>query len=107
MASASTDTELRTAIQAASSADPTITLTATTFQSVTTLAKLPSYLAQPAVAYNGYIINGAGIALTIINNTRIYQQNIDGGYAPGIVGNLRLHYTAAANNATAIFAATQ
>ena len=106
MASVSTSAQLRTAIQNASSSDPTINVASGTYSSVTTLAKLPSYPAQPALPYNGYsIIGTTPSASTVINDTRIYQQNIDGPYAPSTVKDLTLQYNSASTNKTAILRA--
>jgi Ca2+-binding RTX toxin-like protein len=106
MANVSTSAQLRTAIQNASSLDPTINVASGSYSSVTTLAKLPSYRPEPAVAYNGYsIIGTAPRASTVINDTRIYQQNIDGSYAPSTVKDLTLQYNSASTNNTAILRA--
>jgi hypothetical protein len=59
MPSAANSTELRTAIQNVVGADPIINLTAATIYSVTTLAKLPSNSAQPALPYSGYTIQSS------------------------------------------------
>jgi hypothetical protein len=45
MANVSTSAELRTAIQKATAVDPLIKVAAGTYSSVTTLAKLPCYIA--------------------------------------------------------------
>ncbi|MFN7739807.1 MAG: hypothetical protein ACK5RA_06075, partial [Cyanobacteriota bacterium] len=106
MANVSTSAQLRRAIQNASSLDPTINVASGSYSSVTTLAKLPSYRPEPAVAYNGYsIIGTAPRASTVINDTRIYQQNIDGSYAPSTVKDLTLQYNSASTNNTAILRA--
>lgn len=106
MANAANSTELRTSIQAANGSDPTINLTAATTYSVTTLAKTPSNKTQPAVAFSGYTIQSS-VALTPptqgassstdltrdFSNTRIYQQNIDGPYSPGLIKDVELTYS--------------
>jgi hypothetical protein len=107
MANVSTSAQLRTAIQNASASDPAITLDSGSYSSITTLAKLPSYIAEPAVGFNGYSITGTlPREGTIINDTRIYQQNIDGSYAPSVVEDLTLQYNSASTNNTAILRAT-
>ncbi|MCX5952632.1 MAG: calcium-binding protein [Cyanobacteria bacterium] len=106
MATVSDSTQLRNAIQDAFSGDPTINVLAGTYSSVTTLAKLPSYVPRPAVPFNGYsVIGTTPRENTVINNTRIYQQNIDGSFAPSTVKDLTLQYNTSANN-TAILRAT-
>ena len=107
MANVSTSAELRTAIQNASMSDPAITIDSGSYSSITTLAKIPSYIAEPAVSYNGYTITGTlPRESTIINDTRIYQQNIDGSYAPSVVEDLTLQYNSVSTNNTAILRAT-
>jgi Ca2+-binding RTX toxin-like protein len=108
MANAATSTELRTLIQNANILDPIINLTALTpnVYSVTTLAKTPSNISQPAVPFSGYTIQssvalsppaqGASIAAALtreFSNTRIYQQNIDGPYSPGLIKDVELIYS--------------
>jgi hypothetical protein len=106
MANVSTSAQLRTAIQNASSSDSTINVAAGSYSTITTLAKLPSYLPEPAVPYNGYnIIGTTPRENTVINDTRIYQQNIDGPYAPSTVKDLTLQYNSASTNKTAILRA--
>ncbi|WP_315859421.1 calcium-binding protein [Cyanobium sp. Cruz CV13-4-11] len=49
-----------------------------------------------ASRYNGYTIQGTSSVLANsakLVNTRIYQQNVDSAFAPGIVKNLTLNYT--------------
>lgn len=102
----STSTQLRTAIQNVTSLDPLINVADGTYTTITTLAKLPSYPSEPAVPFiNGYTIDGTSQSNTVINDTRIYQQNIDGFYAPSIVKDLTLNYNSLSNN-TAILRAT-
>jgi len=97
--------QLRTAIQAALAAD-TVELTGVNqvYDSITTLTKI----ARGALGTNlffGYTVQGNNATLgqsQTILNTRIFQQNIDGPYAPGTVKNLTLSYSAggaASNNA--------
>lgn len=101
----STDAQLRTAIQNITTSGPIIPAAGN--YSVTTLAKLPSYRPEPAVPLvNTYIIQGANRTNTIINDTRIYQQNIDGAFAPRTVDNLTLIYNPSTTNNTAILNAT-
>jgi Ca2+-binding RTX toxin-like protein len=87
--------------------DPIINLTAATIYSVTTLAKLPSNSAQPALPYSGYTIQssvvpagpparGSSTSAQLtrdFSNTRIYQQNIDGPYSPGLIKDVELTYS--------------
>lgn len=90
----STSTALRTAIQAVSSTDPTIQLTGSgTYSTVVTLGKISCD--TPTVAYSGYTVQGASSTLSssaTIQDTRIYQQNVDGPYSPGTVQNLTFNY---------------
>jgi hypothetical protein len=98
--SVTNSTELRDAIQQALPAD-TITLTSGASSGivydVTTLAKLVCNT-PTAVEGSGYVITGGSTGGGVnVRNTRIYQQNIDGPYAPGTVtmtsGNMTLSYT--------------
>jgi len=105
--SAADSTQLRTAIQNVVGTDPIINLTAATIYSVTTLAKLPSNSAQPALPYSGYTIQssvvpagpparGSSTSAQLtrdFSNTRIYQQNIDGPYSPGLIKDVELSYS--------------
>jgi Ca2+-binding RTX toxin-like protein len=97
----STSSSLRQAIQAAGAAD-SITLQGTTpisppepsGYSVLTLAKKSSAV-PAATPFSGYTVQGT--SSTLVNSarlvdTRIYQQNVDGAYAPGTVRNLTLNY---------------
>ena len=99
----STSTTLRSAIQTAGSSD-TITLKGTvptspldpSGYSVLTLAKRSSF-APKATRFSGYTVQGTSSTLAssaLVINTRIYQQNVDGAYAPGSVKDLTLSYTA-------------
>ena len=107
MASVTTSAQLRNAIQLASLSDPLIKVADGNYSSVTTLAKLPSYRVNPAFPFvNGYTIEGQSQANTIIENTRIYQPNLDGEYAPTAVTSLTLKYNSAITNNTAILRAT-
>lgn len=102
---------LRAAIQLALAGD-TITLTPfATYSSVTTLAKLNG-VTPPPVPGTGYTIQGNG---STIVNTRIFQQNVDGPFAPGTVespvegaaNNMILQYSSGGPaDGTAIFRAT-
>ena len=100
----STSSALRSAIQAAGSSD-TITLEGTiptsplepSGYSVLTLAKRSSFIPK-ATRFSGYTIQGTSSTLAssaLVVNTRIYQQNVDGAYAPGSIKNLTLSYTSA------------
>ena len=101
----STSAQLRTAIQNVTSLDPLINVADGSY-TTTTLAKLPSYPSEPAVPFiNGYTIDGASRIGTVINDTRIYQQNIDGPFAPSTVKDLTLNYTSGPANNTAILSA--
>jgi Ca2+-binding RTX toxin-like protein len=106
MANAANNIELRTRIQNATGADPVINLTAAITYSVTTLAKTPSNVLQPALPFSGYTIQssvalappGQGSSTSAqltrkFSNTRIYQQNIDGPYSPGLIKDVELTYT--------------
>jgi len=104
MANAVDSTELRTRIQNASASDTIINLTAATTYSVTTLGKLTSRNPSP-VPFSGYTIQssqpltppaagGASASFTRkFSDTRIYQQNIDGPYSPGLIKDVELTYT--------------
>lgn len=95
-----TNADFRLAIQTAAPSD-TITLPVSDSPfSVGTLAKIAC--AIPIAGGAGYTIDGGG---SIIQDTRIYQNNLDGP-APGKVGNVTLEYTDAALNNTAILRAT-
>jgi len=93
----STDAQLRTAIQGAGSTDSiTLTGSATDAYSVLTLAKRSSFTPN-ATPFSGYTVRGTSSTLSDsakLVNTRIYQQNVDGPYAPGVVKDLTLNYTA-------------
>ena len=84
------NTSLRSAIQAALSMD-VISLTSGGNYSVLTLAKRSSSVPK-ATPYSGYTVEGSS---AYVDNTRIYQENVDGAYAPGTVRNLTLRYTSA------------
>ena len=106
MANAVNSTQLRTRIQNATGSDPVINLTAAITYSVTTLAKTPGNRLEPALPYSGYTIQSS-VALTPpgqgsspsalltrkFSNTRIYQQNIDGPYSPGLIKDVGFTYT--------------
>jgi len=96
---------LRSAIQAATSGTQIDLFGGPTPFSVTTLAKLPCF--EPLTNTDNYTIAGpAGTRTAIVQNTRIYQQNIDGPYGPNTVKDLTLNYTSAPLNTTAILRAT-
>jgi len=94
---ASSSTLLAGFIAQAASGD-TINLTkATPYASITTLAKRPSR--SSVVSAFGYTINGNN---KIINDTRIYQENVDGAVgAPGAISNVTLNYTSTTGVAAA------
>lgn len=96
----SNDTELRAAIQGALTGD-VIELTGAGPFSATTLAKFTCF--SPLVPQGGYTVQSASGSKLTLNNTRIYQQNIDGPYAPSNVNNVILNYS---SGNTAIFRAT-
>lgn len=96
--------ELRDAIQNATALNPDILLNDSLSYAVTTLAKFPCF--DPLQRYDGYTINTTNPSLdrtaVIVNDTRIYQENIDGPYAPSTISNLTLKYNSAIANNTAI-----
>jgi len=104
----SNSTELRAAIQAAKGTgftagalgDPIIQLTgAGSFSSAITLGKQSSTNPAP-FAYTGYTVEGAGSSADTsaeLQDTRIFQQNIDSAFSPGTVQNLRLNYSSSSN----------
>jgi Ca2+-binding RTX toxin-like protein len=104
----SNSTELRAAIQAAKGTgftpgavgDPIIQLTGTgSFSSAITLGKRSSTNPAP-FAYTGYTVEGAGSSAATsaeLQDTRIFQQNIDSAFSPGTVQNLRLNYSSSSN----------
>ena len=104
----SNSTELRAAIQAAKGTgftpgavgDPIIELTGTgSFSSAITLGKQSSTNPAP-FAYTGYTVQGAGSSAATsaeLQDTRIFQQNIDSAFSPGTVQNLRLNYSSSSN----------
>ena len=94
MPTANDSPTLRSAIQAALSTD-VISLTSAGTYSVLTLAKRSSFVPK-ATPFSGYTVEGSSTTLSssaFVDNTRIYQQNVDGAYAPGTVRNLTLRYT--------------
>ncbi len=95
---------LREAIDAAAAGD-TILLADGTYASVQTLAKRTSV--PGVVPASGYAVTGTSEPGTIIRDTRIYQENIDGPYGPGTVANLTLEYTSGGlSDGTALLRAT-
>jgi Ca2+-binding RTX toxin-like protein len=97
----SDNTQLRSAIQNAAAVD-VIELNGASPFSVTTLAKFVSF--SPLTPVGGYTVQSASGGKRTLSNTRIYQQNIDGPYAPSNVNNVILNYSN--GNTTAIFRAT-
>jgi Ca2+-binding RTX toxin-like protein len=96
---------LRSAIQAATSGTQIDLFGGASPFSVTTLAKFPSF--NPIVKTDNYTIAGpAGTRTAIVENTRIYQQNVDGAYGPNNVKDLTLNYTSPSLNTGAILRAT-
>jgi hypothetical protein len=106
MANAANSAQLRAAIQNANSSDDIFLALAT--YSVTTLGKFSSYNSQPAVGNSGYRIVSDSLSPLIppsqgassssqldrdFSNTRIYQQNIDGPYSPGLIKDVELSYS--------------
>jgi Ca2+-binding RTX toxin-like protein len=91
---------LRSAIQAVNASDPIITLAGTSsFSSAVTLGKQSSTNPAP-VPYSGYTIQGAGTSAATsatLQDTRIFQQNIDSAFLPGTVQNLTLNYSSSSN----------
>jgi len=104
----SNSTELRTAIQAAkgtsftpgADGDPIIELTGIgSFSSAITLGKRSSTNPAP-FPYTGYTVQGAGSSAATsatLQDTRIFQQNIDSAFLPGTVQNLTLNYSSSSN----------
>lgn len=96
MATATDNATLRNAIQNASATDPFVGLTgAGQVYSVLTLGKRSSTTPAP-IAFDGYTVQGSSATLASsqeLLNTRIYQQNVDSAFAPGLVKDLTLNYT--------------
>jgi len=112
MATATDNATLRNAIQNASATDPFVGLTgAGQVYSVLTLGKRSSTTPAP-IAFDGYTVQGSSATLASsqeLLNTRIYQQNVDSAFAPGLVKDLTLNYTsggAADNGALLSMAST-
>ncbi|MBW4531178.1 MAG: hypothetical protein KME02_10890 [Aphanothece saxicola GSE-SYN-MK-01-06B] len=82
---------LRVAINAAAATD-TIVLADGTYASIRSLAKQTSV--PGVVQASGYAVTGTSETGTVIKDTRIFQRNVDGAFAPGSVSNLTLDYTA-------------
>jgi Ca2+-binding RTX toxin-like protein len=107
MANAATDAQLRTLIQNANSSDIiNLTTPAPFAYSITTLAKKSSNTLEQPTPFSGYTIQssqaltppsqGASTSAALtreFSNTRIYQQNIDGLYSPGLIKDVELIYT--------------
>jgi hypothetical protein len=83
---------LREAINAAAAGD-IISLVDGTYASIRSLAKQTSVPEVEVVQASGYAVTGTSETFTIIKDTRIFQENVDGGW-PGSVENLTLDYTA-------------
>ena len=108
MANAATDAQLRTLIQNANSSDIiNLTTPAPFAYSITTLAKKSSNTPEQPTPFSGYTIQssqaltppaqGASTSAALtreFSNTRIYQQNIDGAYSPGLIKDVEFIYTA-------------
>ncbi len=93
---------LRTAIQNATSGSTVLLTTGQTYSSITTLAKFTCY--TPLTRTSNYTISGDSavsnpVRTATIQNTRIYQENIDGPFGPTGVKNLTLSYSAGDGNA--------
>jgi hypothetical protein len=87
---------LRTAIQSALAADIVQLTGSGPFTSITTLTKIARGAVGTDLVF-GYTVQGSTVDLSqsqTLQNTRIFQQNIDGPYAPGTIKNLTLSYTA-------------
>lgn len=75
------------------------------YPSVRSLAKQTSVTG--VVQASGYAVTGTSEAGTIVKDTRIFQRNVDGAFAPGSVVNLTLDYTAGgASDGGALLSAT-
>ena len=108
MANAATNAQLRTLIQNANSSDIiNLTTPAPFAYSITTLAKKSSNTPEQPTPFSGYTIQssqaltppaqGASTSAALtreFSNTRIYQQNIDGAYSPGLIKDVEFIYTA-------------
>ena len=108
MANAATNAQLRTLIQNANSSDIiNLTTPAPFTYSVTTLAKKTSNTPEQPTPFSGYTIQSSqaltppaqgastpGALTREFSNTRIYQQNIDGPYSPGLIKDVEFIYTA-------------
>ena len=107
MANAATNAQLRTLIQNANSSDIiNLTTPAPFAYSITTLAKKSSNTPEQPTPFSGYTIQssqaltppaqGASSSTDLtrdFSNTRIYQQNIDGPYSPGLIKDVELSYS--------------
>jgi len=92
----SSSAQLRTEIQKALAADIVELTGPGPFTSITTLTKIARGAVGTDLVF-GYTVQGNNANLGLsqtLQNTRIFQQNIDGPYAPGTVKNLTLSYTA-------------
>lgn len=97
---------LRSAIQAAGSVD-IINITSASLTGGTTLGKMSSYTIAPT-PNSGYTVTGStgNAATRVLNNSRIYQQNVDGSYSPGVVKNLTLRYLNTYTDTNSLLSAT-
>ena len=103
MPTVNSGSELRSAIQAVGASDPIITLAgndpSVSFSSAVTLGKRSSTNPAP-IPYRGYTVQGAGSSATTsatLQDTRIFQENIDSSFLPGTVQNLTLNYSSSSD----------
>jgi Ca2+-binding RTX toxin-like protein len=103
MPTVNSGSELRSAIQAVSASDPIITLAgndpSVSFSSAVTLGKRSSTNPAP-IPYRGYTVQGAGSSAATsatLQDTRIFQENIDSSFLPGTVQNLTLNYSSSSD----------
>ena len=103
MPTVNSGSELRSAIQAVGASDPIITLAgndpSVSFSSAVTLGKRSSTNPAP-IPYRGYTVQGAGSSAATsatLQDTRIFQENIDSSFLPGTVQNLTLNYSSSSN----------
>jgi Ca2+-binding RTX toxin-like protein len=103
MPTVNSGSELRSAIQAVGASDPIITLAgndpSVSFSSAVTLGKRSSTNPAP-IPYRGYTVQGAGSSAATsatLQDTRIFQENIDSSFLPGTVQNLTLNYSSSSD----------
>jgi Ca2+-binding RTX toxin-like protein len=103
MPTVNSGSELRSAIQAVGASDPIITLAgndpSVSFSSAVTLGKRSSTNPAP-IPYRGYTVQGAGSTAATsatLQDTRIFQENIDSSFLPGTVQNLTLNYSSSSD----------